>query len=335
MNQLEDFLIPTQKELFSILCKMFGRKIIALKDSYILIPGDAPIMLVAHLDTVHKERVKYICKTQNANILMSPQGIGGDDRCGVYALVTAHKLSRIKPWLLFTCDEEVGGVGAGAFCKQFQKGELPKGLKKLKCLVEIDRKGKSDAVYYDCANKEFEKYITGKGFKTDFGSYSDISDIAPELGVAAVNLSSGYYNAHTQHEYIDRKQLNATIKKVVEIIDNSTKSDFPRYEYIEAVYNFYDLRYGRYGGWEDWDLSKKGIVNKDRKILACDENDFEELDIMSIPADIRGAYVELLDFYDPYELEEYRAEFGDSCIPMLYESEFGVPYGSLDDEDEE
>ena len=57
-------------------------------------------------------------------------------------------------------------------------------------------------------------------------------------------------------------------------------------------------------------------------------------DLMSIPADIRGAYVELLDFYSPVELEKYRAEFGDGCILMLYESEFGLPFGSLDDEDE-
>lgn len=320
MNQLEDFLMPTQKELYSTLCKMFGRKVISQKGSFILIQGEAPIMLVAHLDTVHKERVKQICKTQNGNILMSPQGIGGDDRCGVYALVTAHKLCRIKPWLLFTCDEEVGGVGAGAFCKAHQKGNLPKALKGLKCLVEIDRKGKDDAVYYDCANDEFEAYITSKGFKTDYGSYSDISDIAPELGIAAVNLSSGYYNAHTLHEYIDRKQLNATVKRVVGIVDDSTKPDFPTYEYIEAVYDRFGLGYGRYGGWYD------GYNNWD--------DDFEEPDLMSIPEDIRGPYVELLDFYSPYELEGYRAEFGDSCIPMLYESEFGVPYGSLDDEDE-
>lgn len=332
MNQLEDFLMPTQKELFSALCKMFGGKVISKKGGFILIPGEAPIMLVAHLDTVHKQRVQHICKTQNGNILRSPQGIGGDDRCGVYALVLAHKLSRTKPWLLFTCDEEVGGVGAGIFCKQYQDKKLPKGLKKLKCLVEIDRKGKNDAVYYDCANDEFEAYITSKGFKTDFGSYSDISDIAPELGVAAVNLSSGYYNAHTQHEYIDRKQLNATVKKVVEIVEDTTKPDFPTYEYVESLSSMRGLYYSRYSGW-DWDYPKKGVVS-DGKILTCDDDDFVEPDLMSIPADIRGAYVELLDFYSPVELEEYRAEFGDGCILMLYESEFGLPFGSLDDEDE-
>ena len=68
-------------------------------------------------------------------------------------------------------------------------------------------------MYYDCDNPEFEAYITSKGFETQCGSLSDISYVAPELGVAAVNLSSGYYNAHTQHEYINRKHLNATVKE--------------------------------------------------------------------------------------------------------------------------
>ena len=135
MKKLEDFLMPTQKELFSKLCDRFKGRTTVCKNSYILVRGEAPIMLVAHLDTVHKTPVKHICKTQNGGILMSPQGIGGDDRCGVYALVTVYEQSAVKPWLLFTCDEEVGGVGASVFCTRFQKGKLPK--KELESLKNI------------------------------------------------------------------------------------------------------------------------------------------------------------------------------------------------------
>ena len=138
-------------------------------------------MLLAHLDTVHKEPVKHICRTENGNILMSPQGIGGDDRCGVYALTAVYEQSQVKPWLLFTCDEEIGGVGAEAFCAKHKAGKTPKELDEMKLLIEIDRKGRNDAVFYDCDNPEFEKYITGKGFETEWGSFSDISYVAPEL----------------------------------------------------------------------------------------------------------------------------------------------------------
>lgn len=322
MNQLEDFLTPTQAELFQSLGRMFGKTAICKKGKYILIPGEAPVMLIAHLDTVHKERVKQICKSDRGNILMSPQGIGGDDRCGVYALVTAHKLSPVKPWLLFTCDEEKGCVGADDFCVQHQKGKLPKKLDALKALVEIDRRGKNDAVYYDCNNPEFEAYITGKGFQTAAGSFSDISYIAPELGVAAVNLSAGYYNAHTLYEYIDRKQLNATVKKVVEIVRDAAKKDFPKYEYIERVWYWSCLGYGRYGGF----LEDGGSGSPDEKIVWDYPSD-GELSRLGVPDRLLGAYRELMDYYDFDELENIRADFGDGSILALYESEFGISYG--------
>ena len=297
MKPLEDFLKPTQMELFTRLRSMYKGKTRICKNSYILVQGEAPVMLVAHLDTVHHTTVQQICKTSNGNILMSPQGIGGDDRCGVYGLVAAHEQSQVKPWLLFTCDEETGGNGANSFCVKYRKGVLPKGLYDLKLIIELDRKGKNDAVYYDCGNEDFEDYITKKGFKTASGSFSDISYIAPELGVAAVNLSSGYYNAHTLHEYINRKHLNETVKKVVEIISDSVNPDFPKYEYVE------DRSWGIWGGWYD-DYYTERVLSK-------------------IPEDIREEYEALLDYYSVDELEDCRAEHGDRYIPMLYESEFG------------
>jgi hypothetical protein len=239
---LEDIILLTQKQLFK---RLMAQRCIYNKDSYILIPGTAPVMLLAHLDTVHKEKVRTICYDRNHDVLMSPQGIGGDDRCGVYALLEVRKRSKVKPWLLFLCDEEIGCVGARQFCSDHSAGYLPKELDDLKFLIEIDRKGSTDAVYYDCDNEEFEDYITSKGFKTDFGSCSDISYVAPELGVAAVNLSSGYYNAHTLHEYIVVSELKQTIDKVVGIVEESDK--LPKYEYIEAVYyNYSNYKWSEY-----------------------------------------------------------------------------------------
>lgn len=303
MNRLEDFVMPSQKVLYSKLRRMFKATAITSKGSYILVPGEAPIMLLAHLDTVHKESVKQICKTQNGNILMSPQGIGGDDRCGVYALVRAHRAAEKKPWLLFTCDEEIGGVGAEKFVEHHQKGKLPKELDDLKLLVEIDRKGENDAVYYECANDEFEDYITSKGFVTSFGSFSDISVVAPELGVAAVNLSSGYYNAHTLHEYINRAQINATVEKVSEIVADAAKPDFPKYEYVSS----WDI------GFDDgFDRRWGGFF---RRHYTSESKD--------IPHEIRDEYEALLDYYSATELDALREEHGDNIIHGLYETEIG------------
>ena len=318
MNRLEDFVMPSQKVLYTKLRRMFKGNTVSSKGSYILVPGDVPIMLIAHMDTVHKESVKQICKTHNGNILMSPQGIGGDDRCGVFALVKAHKAADIskKPWLLFTCDEEIGGVGAEKFCEHHRKGKLPKELDGLKLLVEIDRKGERDAVYYECGNEEFEEYITSKGFETEYGSFSDISVIAPELGVAAVNLSSGYYNAHTLHEYINRAHLNATIEKVISIVADASAEDFPKYEYVNA--------WDSDDGW--------GGLRRYRSWGSFLRHEYSGT-LKKVPDDIRDDYEALLDYYTAGELDALREEHGDSIIHTLYKEEFG--YYLAENEDDE
>ncbi len=321
MNKLEDFVVFPQNELFETLCELYAGKAFFKKDGFILVPGEAPVMLLAHLDTVHKETVKQICATSDGDVLMSPQGIGGDDRCGVYALVTVYKSAAKKPWLLFTCDEEIGGVGAGKFCAAHAKGKLPEELDELKMLIEIDRKGSKDAVYYDCGNDDFEKYITSKGFKTEFGSFSDISLVAPELGVAAVNLSSGYYNAHTPHEYIIKSELNATILKLIEMVAESVSPNFPKYDYVEKICRF-DFWLGGYKGPK---ISVKG------------KSDFDSL--MSNVN--KSELMALLMLYDEDELADYCRTYGDMVIHQLYENEFGglfpeevlAEYGIDDDEE--
>lgn len=312
--------------------KQFKKQIRAYKKKgFILIEGDAPVMLIAHLDTVHKERVKFVCKSDDDNILMSPQGIGGDDRCGVYALLSIYESAKTgqKPWLLFTCDEEIGGLGADNFCLWHEENMLPPALQSLKMLIEIDRKGSKDAVYYDCDNKDFEDYVTSKGFVTQYGTFSDISYIAPELGVAAVNLSSGYYNAHTKYEFINRKHLNATIDKVKEMIADATKPDFPFYEYVEKVrvvskrindnykslWNYprssfdYDGYFSGQGDWADDGIAKYNEKTEQDKAVA------------EVPTKYRQQYDELLEIYEQAELDELRKQFGDVIIQELYDEE--------------
>jgi len=48
MNALEDFLRPSQKQLFKRLCKKFKGKTLISKGNFILVYGQAPVMLIAH-----------------------------------------------------------------------------------------------------------------------------------------------------------------------------------------------------------------------------------------------------------------------------------------------
>lgn len=303
MKNLEDFLRPTQKQLFKRLSKKFKGKTLISKGNFILVHGQAPVMLVAHLDTVHEQPVKDICVSVDRNIIMSPQGIGGDDRCGCFALVKIHQLSKIKPWLLFTCDEEIGGLGAKKFCLAHQQLQLPNELDDLKFLIEIDRKGADDAVYYRCDNPDFEAYISGKGFKTAQGSFSDISVIAPELRIAAVNLSCGYYSPHTLHEYITRSQLDVVIHKVVDIVSDSSRDDIPKFDYIERVTPLSIASDARRCNFLPTPLDKPH----------------------NLSANLIDIYEALLDFYSLKELESFRAEFGDNILLQIYNDEI-APY---------
>ena len=296
MNKLEDFLRPTQEQLFWQLCKRFKGQTLISRGNFVLVKGVAPVMLVAHLDTVHEQPVREICAADNGNILSSSQGIGGDDRCGCYALVKVHKQSAVKPWLLFTCEEEIGGIGAQAFCDCHARGLLPAELDALKFIVEIDRRGSNDAVFYDCYNPEYEEYVTSKGFKTAFGSFSDISVIAPVLNVAAVNLSAGYYNAHRLNEYIVRSELERTIQKVVEIVTDSTRANFPRYEYDTGDYYSDDYLY---------------------------ETDEVPADL---PEEYQEIYEALLDIYTTEQLNQVRIQYGNHILWQLYCDEFGFPF---------
>lgn len=192
-------------------------------DGYLYAEGSIPVLLVAHMDTVHAELPKVICESSDGNIVMSPTGIGGDDRCGVYMVLEIIK--ELKCHVLFTEDEEKGCIGSGKFVKANIKPEVH-------YCIQFDRKNGNDSVYYSCDNKEFEEFINAEGFKTASGSCSDISKIAPHLGVAAVNLSCGYYNPHNKHEYVNIPEMEYNIMRAKNIISKPSK----RFIYVEKKY---------------------------------------------------------------------------------------------------
>lgn len=176
--------------------------------------GSTPVLLVAHLDTVHRALPETICYSADGAVMMSPQGIGGDDRVGVYMIL--RLIQSVHCHVLFCEDEETGGCGARAFTKS---GIVPD----VNYIVELDRVGNNDAVFYQCRNRQFEQYINGFGFQTAFGSFSDISILAPHLNLAAVNLSTGYYHAHQPGEYVRLDEVEALIGRVAKLLQAKTE----------------------------------------------------------------------------------------------------------------
>lgn len=236
------------KSLHKICKKYYAEDKIHATKEYIYIEGEIPIALVAHVDTVHRMPVSELYHDEKKNVLWSPQGLGADDRAGVFAIIKML-LDGYRPTIIFCDGEEIGGVGANALIRDF-----PQAKEELKYMIELDRRGARDAVFYSCDNDKFEEYITSFGFVTDWGTFSDISIIAPAWGFAAVNLSIGYENEHSLGEYLNYQNMFETIDRVEKMFDEVDMSD--KYEYIHEVCT-YD--YNSYGEW----IGKYMRQNKD------------------------------------------------------------------------
>lgn len=193
--------------------------------------GELPICLVAHMDTVFPTIPQKIYYDQEETTLWSPQGLGADDRAGIFAIV--ELLDRgCRPSIIFTDLEEKGGIGASALVKDYFNCPF----EKCNALIQLDRAGENDAVYYDCDNKSFEEWITCYGFITSYGSFSDISVFGPEWGIAAVNLSVGYEDEHSYVETLNVTHLYTTINKVEQLLIDIELYGMDFYEYIPFEY---------------------------------------------------------------------------------------------------
>ena len=197
-------------------------------ESYLCAIGDIPIGLVAHLDTVFQDPPKTIYYNKKNNVLRGKKGLGADDRAGVFAILKVIEVG-YRPTVIFTTDEEIGCLGASALVRDF---EIP--FTALNFIIELDRRGTNDCVFYECDNKDFSEYIESFGFVINIGSFSDISVICPSWGIAGVNLSVGYYNEHTHKEYLNLNELYITIDKVINIL---TQDEIPVFDYIPSPYS--------------------------------------------------------------------------------------------------
>ena len=245
LKSIEQFFQITQENLLKIMGKYLKSKydkVYYTKD-YIIAVGDIPVALVAHMDTVFTSPPEEIFYDRAKNVMWSPDGLGADDRAGVYSIIQLIKKG-YKPTVILTTDEEKGALGASELIK-----DHPTAPTELKYIIELDRRGSVDCVFYDCENTEFEEYVEKFGFVTAYGTFSDISVICPTWGVAGVNLSIGYVNEHSYSEILYIGNMLSTIEKVEKMLQKA--SDIETFKYVPASY----LKYYRLG--------------KDKKVYEC------------------------------------------------------------------
>ena len=219
----------SEKEMVRAMTQLIKSKydnVIATKD-YIIAIGDIPIALVAHMDTVFKFPVSDLYYDQRKGVLWSPEGLGADDRAGIFAIIKILQ-DGLRPSVILTTGEEDGGVGACAICDKYP--ECP--IEGLKYMIQLDRRGTNDCVFYDCYCPEFVDYVESFGFCERWGSFTDISFLMPQWQTVGVNLSVGYEDEHSKQEILNINPLFDTIKKVKKML---TEQEIPDFKYDELV----------------------------------------------------------------------------------------------------
>ena len=252
-------LCATRPMIVEWITKQLGETLVQKWGAYWVWEGQHPLGLVAHIDTVPEMRLKG----GSPKVLITPDGtlfaddktgLGADDRAGICAIIRAI-VAGYRPWVIICDEEERGCLGAKALAS-----DHPGIGKGMVALVEVDRRGHNDVVYYDmdtdAADSAVLREVIEKqvGFEKAIGSCSDISKLAPAFDLAACNISAGYYGEHGPSECLKVREWLFNSDRLHEILDKTR--NMRRLSYTHKSYS-YSGGYSRsgYSGytWGDWD----------------------------------------------------------------------------------
>lgn len=170
-----------------------------------LIPG-RPI-LSAHMDQVQNGPPGPLIFKQTSigtEIHGSKNGLGADDKNGIW--IVLNLLARWDTSFILSTGEE-------SISKDVEHVLLANEdvLRRIPYCLVFDRKGKGDIIGWEngyCA-QEFQKRVSQEGerfgYRPEMGVYSDADAISEYC--ECVNLSVGYYRAHSKEEYTIFEEL--------------------------------------------------------------------------------------------------------------------------------
>lgn len=187
--------------------------------------GYPTIILSAHMDSVNKYHPDRKVIENNGVIRCTKGILGADDKAGIAIILavlrnigkTSFK-GKIK--VVFSREEEIGCVGADRIDKQW--------ISDAQLAIVVDRRGNRDIVvgcgkaYCSDAVADFFEdcsRLLGMDWKAVEGGVSDAL-VFSEAGINSVNLSAGYYNEHTDREYLVLKDMKSTVVLVLKALSD-------------------------------------------------------------------------------------------------------------------
>ena len=259
MNNITEILRLSKKRLIT---DIILPKNPTIGDGFYYFPSDNyNICLVAHIDTVFDDDdeklengYKRIYINKKRNILWSPDGLGGDDRAGVWG--SLYLKEKIGCSVLLTDFEESGGGGA-----REALDTIGEEISKFSMFVELDRFGGKQMVFYNNENEIFKKFIEIFGFTHRIGIFSDIYIISRMTGIPCVNLSIGFESNHSKDEILNLNNVCYSINKtmlIIKTLNNGIPKDITRRKEAVMVKNFEsDMDYYTK---ENINFFKKGVI---------------------------------------------------------------------------
>lgn len=174
-------------------------------------------ILVAHTDNVLGADKTPVFDLSCRYLRGVKNGIGFDDKAGIMAIITLWQYFKEQKFrIIFPANEEVGGVGS--------ENMLDDWFVDAKWILELDRKGDKDFIQTSggvrlCSDSFAQKFID-MGFKKAEGVFTDVNVFKPRANwVNMANLSIGYYEPHTDKEYLDTVAFEKIINKVAQFIE--------------------------------------------------------------------------------------------------------------------
>lgn len=224
--------------------------------------------LASHIDQVQKSHSKDFEVVTNGEVCFGysaksreQQGLGADDKNGIFICLECLKAYDVLK-VAFFVGEETGCVGSDDVDIEF--------FKDCRFIVEPDRRGGSDLITSmfcgGVCSDDFIKAIGAErfGYTEERGSITDVGTLVERgVGISCLNLSCGYYEAHTDNEFTVLSELENCLVFVMRIIDECTDVYPFEYEgrsYGRSIYPYGSLGYyggkslgssfgtGRYGG---------------------------------------------------------------------------------------
>jgi hypothetical protein len=202
----------------------------------VFVPGKRKdrVLIVAHVDTVWNDTPRISPVFRNGLIYSEDRGrgcrpievneeegrltggqpysggfgIGADDRAGVAMLDLLKDLGHSV--LLTNCEE----LGCLASCYLAANEKMINEINNHQFMLQLDRKGRNDLVFYDVGTEEFKKWMTAslQGFEEKEGSFTDICVLCEKI--AGCNISVGYRNEHSHNEILNVRWWLNTYNKV-------------------------------------------------------------------------------------------------------------------------